>query len=294
MAHKIHEHPLAYVIGLEGIALLQGFIGEHDREFIEARLAEVRDLLADERLTRPVDVTTVDTVDGYRTWSATYDDPANAAFAIDLPIVRRIVDRLPVGTALDAACGTGRYAEFLAERGHRVIGVDSSPEMLDLARKRLPGSEFRHGELHDLPVEDVDLIVCGLALTHNPDLRPIFAEFARALRPGGHLVVADIHPDGILRGSIPTVRGPGNEPHRLVTYRHSMGDYLRAALAAGLTLRGCEEPKADSAPGPKADQIGPWDVWPWSLAALVPEAAHAATGPQLVVWHFQRDTLRTM
>nr|WP_042186266.1 class I SAM-dependent methyltransferase [Kibdelosporangium sp. MJ126-NF4] len=290
----IHEHPLAYVLGLEGVALLQSFIGEHDREFVEARLAEIRELLADERLARPVDVTPVATVDGYRTWSATYDDPANAAFAIDVPILERILDDLPVGTALDAACGTGRYAEILAERGHRVIGVDSSPDMLDLARKRLPDSEFRVGELHDLPIGDVDLIVCGLALTHTPDLGPIFAEFARVLRPGGHLVVADIHPDGVLRGSIPTVRGPNNEPCRLVTYRHSMGDYLRAALAAGLVLRGCEEPRSEAGPGPKGEEVGPWDVWPWSLAALVPEAAHAAAGPQLVVWHFQRDTLRTM
>ncbi|ALG12618.1 class I SAM-dependent methyltransferase [Kibdelosporangium phytohabitans] len=291
----VHEHPLAYVIGLQGIALLQGFIGEHDREFIEARLAEVRELLADERLARPVDVTRVSTVDGYRTWSATYDDPANAAFAIDVPVVKRIVDELPAGTALDAACGTGRYAELLVERGHRVIGVDSSPEMLELARKRLPGSEFREGTLHHLPVDEVDLVVCGLALTHNPDLTPIFAEFARVLRPGGHLVIADIHPDGVLRGSIPTVRGPNGEPHRLVTYRHSMGDYVRAALAAGLTVRHCEEPQPEAPPpGSKATDVGPWDVWPWSLAALVPEAAHAAVEGQLVVWHFQRDSLRTM
>ncbi|WP_173123912.1 class I SAM-dependent methyltransferase [Kibdelosporangium persicum] len=291
----IYEHPLAYVLGLEGVALLQGFIGEHDREFVDARLAEIRELLADERLTQPVEVTQVSTVDGYRTWSARYDEPDNAAFAVDIPIVTGILDDLPVGVALDAACGTGRYAELLAERGHRVIGVDSSPDMLALARKRLPGSDFRQGDLHSLPVgEEVDVITCGLALTHNRDLGPIFAEFARVLKPGGHLVIADIHPDGVLRGSIPTVRGPNNEPARLVTYRHSIGDYLRAALQAGLVLRRCDEPRATGGPQPKGTEIGPWDVWPWSLAALVPEAAHAAAGPQLVVWHFQADTLRTM
>ncbi|MCE7001412.1 class I SAM-dependent methyltransferase [Kibdelosporangium philippinense] len=289
----IYEHPLAYVIGLQGIALLQGFIGEHDRDFVEARLAEVRELLDNDQLSKAVEVTPVSTVDGYRTWSATYDDPANAAFAIDVPIIAKIVEDLPAGVALDAACGTGRYAEILSGLGHRVIGVDSSPEMLDLARKRLPDSEFLEGTLHHLPVDEVDLIVCGLALTHNPDLGPIFAEFARVLKPGGHLVIADIHPDGVLRGSIPTVRGPRGEPHRLVTYRHSMGDYLRASLQAGFTLLGCEEPQRATMLD-KAEEPGPWDVWPWSLAALVPEAAYAATGPQMVIWHFQAVTLHTM
>ncbi|SMD09175.1 class I SAM-dependent methyltransferase [Kibdelosporangium aridum] len=289
----IHEHPLAYVLGLQGIALLQGFIGEHDRDFIEARLAEIRELLDNEQLTQAVEVTPVSTVDGYRTWSATYDSPSNPVFEMDVPILKEILADVPAGMALDAACGTGRYAELLAGQGHRVIGVDSSPDMLERARKRLPDSEFREGTLHHLPVDEVDLILCGLALTHNPDLGPIFAEFARVLRPGGHLVVVDMHPDAILRGSIPTVRGPKGEPCRVVTYRHSMGDYLRASLSNGLTVRRCEELRSASMLE-KTDSPGPWDVWPWSLAALAPEAAYAATGPQMVIWHFQADILHTM
>jgi hypothetical protein len=41
----IHQHPLAYLLGLEGIALLRAFAGEHGRVFTEARFAEVRRLL---------------------------------------------------------------------------------------------------------------------------------------------------------------------------------------------------------------------------------------------------------
>jgi len=37
----IYQHPLAYLLGLEGVALLHAFAGEYDREFTEARLAEV-------------------------------------------------------------------------------------------------------------------------------------------------------------------------------------------------------------------------------------------------------------
>jgi SAM-dependent methyltransferase len=288
----IYEHPLAYLLGVEGIALLRGFTGEFDKDFVEARLAEVRRLLADESLAEAaVEVDRVRTVDGYGVWAATYDQPGNAAFDIDTPLVKEIVDALPVGVALDAACGTGRYAEFLAALGHRVIGVDSSPDMLARARERVPHGDFRQGDLHRLPVgeSEVDIVTCGLALTHLPDLSPVMAEFARVLRPGGHLVIADMHPETVLRGSIPTLRDPDGRPGRLVSHRHLLGDYLRAALPAGFRLLRCEEPLAPAQSGEPATDPGPWDVWPWSLAALVPEAARAANAgvPAMVIWHFQ-------
>ncbi|HEX2134133.1 MAG TPA: class I SAM-dependent methyltransferase [Actinophytocola sp.] len=288
----IHEHPLAYVLGLEGLALLRSFTGEHDRAFVDARLAEIRRLLVDETFVdAAVDVRRLDTVDGYRLWARAYDDPDNAAF-LDEALLTELVDPLPAGVALDAACGTGRVTRLLTDRGHRVIGVDSSPDMLDRARLRLPGAEFRPGDLHRLPVADgeVDLVVCTLALTHLPDLAPVFAEFARVLRPGGHLVLSDVHPEGILRGSVPCVRTPAGEPARLPAHRHLVGDYLRAALAVGLAVRRCEEPTLDRPTGPAAETVGPWELWPWCLSDLVPEAARAANAgaPAFLIWHFQR------
>ncbi|MGW4212071.1 class I SAM-dependent methyltransferase [Lentzea sp. NPDC004789] len=289
----IYEDPRAYLLGLEGIALLRAFTGEHDRDFVEARIAEIRAVLADETLANAaVEVDRVETIAGYRLWSATYDRP-NSAFDLDEPVVGEIVDSLPAGVALDAACGTGRYAEFLAGRGHRVIGVDSSPEMLARARARVPEAEFVLGDLHRLPVDDaeVDLVVCALALTHVPALGPVMAEFARVLRPGGHLVIADMHPERVALGSVPAVRDADGRPGRLSAHRHLIGDYLRAALPVGLQVRRCEEPLLPVGERPAAAAaVGPWELWPWSLAAMVPEAARAAGAgaPALVIWHFSR------
>jgi SAM-dependent methyltransferase len=292
----IYEHPLAYLLGLEGIALMRGFTGEYDREFVDARIAEVRSLLDDESLAgAAVDVARVDTVDGYRIWAPTYDGP-NSAFDVDAPVVGAILDTLPAGAALDAACGTGRWAAALAGRGHRVVGVDSSPDMLERARERVPHGEFRSGELQRLPVGDgeVDLVVCALALAHVPALDPVLAEFARVLRPAGHLVISDMHPETVARGSVPPVRDADGRPGRLVSHRHLVGDYLRAALPVGLQLRACEEPRVPAAEqpadGPRPQPgIGPWELWPWALAGLVPDAARAANAgmPGVIVWHFQ-------
>lgn len=293
-----YESPLGYLLGLEGWALLRAFGGEHGGEFVEARIAEIRRLLDDETLAEAdVSVDRLDTVDGYRVWSQSYDVGRNGLFDIDEPVMHEILDALAPGVALDAACGTGRYAEYLAGRGHQVVGVDGSPDMLARARARVPSAEFRAGDLHRLPVSDdeVDAIVCALALTHVRDLAPVFAEFARVLRPGGHLVVADVHPELVLYGSIPTVVGPDGQRGRLSAYRHRTGDYLRAALPQGLQVRRCEEPGAgvaDATPVPEAPaeiELGAWEVWPWSLAANIPEAARAATAgnPSVIIWHFQ-------
>jgi SAM-dependent methyltransferase len=146
----IYQHPLAYLLGLEGLALLRGRAGDFDRDFVLARLAEVRRLLDEPALANHpgVDVARRDSQTGYRAWAPTYDDPDTGLFAVDAPAVDAILDTLPVGDALDAACGTGRFSVRLATRGHRVVGVDSSPEMLELAREEVPGSEFHLGELH--------------------------------------------------------------------------------------------------------------------------------------------------
>lgn len=292
LGRVIYEHPLAYLLALEGAALLRGFTGEFDRDFVEARIAEVRRLLADSALAdAAVEVERVDSVTGYRVWASTYDQP-NSSFEIDTPVIKDIVDALPVGVALDAACGTGRYASVLADRGYQVIGVDSSPEMLARARTRVPQGEFLFGDLSQLPVADtsVDLVTCALALTHVSSLQPAIAEFARVLRPGGHVVIADMHPERVAWGAVPPVRGEDGQPGRLSGCRHQVGDYLRAALAVGLELRRCEEPPLPTVErSDPTDTTGPWELWPWSLAAMVPEATRAvsAGSPAMLIWHFQ-------
>jgi SAM-dependent methyltransferase len=290
----IYQDPLAYLLGLEGIALLDAWAGDHDRAFTDARLAEIRRLLEDEKLRdRGVFAERVGTVLAYQQLSAGYDAEDNGLFAMDEPVVAEYLSGREPGVALDAACGTGRYAEFLAKRGYQVIGVDSSPDMLARARQRVPEGEFRLGDLDRLPLPDdsADLVVCALALEHVPHLEPVLAEFARVLRPGGDLVISDVHHELITRGSVMSARGPAGEPCIAATYRHQLGDYLRPALSLGLQVRRCEEPRAVPSAGPlpePAAGIGDWPDWPWSLMDYLPSAARAAGGrPNLVIWHFQ-------
>jgi hypothetical protein len=110
--------------------------------------------------------------------------------------------------------------------------------MLAAARTNVPSGDFRQGDLTQLPVpgQHVDLVVCSLALAHVRDLAPVFAEFARVLRPGGHLVISDSRMDYPLVVALPA-GGHGYLPH----HKHATSEYLTAALPAGLQVRHCEE-----------------------------------------------------
>lgn len=287
--------PLAYLLGIEGAALLRGIReGSADRDFVEARIAEIRALLDAPELARAGGVTAVpggvSTAEVYRDWAASYDQPGNGMIELEEPIVRRILDGLPVGDALDAACGTGRHTAYLAGLGHRVVGVDASAEMLAYARERLPEAEFHQAELTRIPLPDdaVDTVVCALALSHVADLGAVLAEFARVLRPGGHLVVSDSHQLlSYLRPTSPRPPGPDGRPTILTEYHRPLSAYLAAALPLGFQVRHCAEP---TRPPSIVDGLAtkPTDL-SWDLLTWCPEAAEAAHrgSPVVVIWHFQ-------
>ena len=299
----IYQHPLAYLLGLEGIALLRAFSVAYDRDFTVARLREIRTLLdSAEELGEGAEAGPITTREGYDRWAPFYDEPGNQLLDIEQPIVLEILDSLSVGVALDAACGTGRHTAYLATLGHKVIGVDTSPEMLARAREKVPEGEFYEADLHDVPVADdsFDLVVCAIALSHVADLAPALAEFVRVLRPNGHLVISDSQ--GLIGDiGLPLVKvAPDGEFGYMPTYARLASDYLAAALPLGLQVRRCEEPRR---PSPLVgddgtdlyDGVRPPDHVPgnppdiWSLHALATAATNAAWRgkPAAIIWHFQ-------
>lgn len=292
--------PLAYLLGLEGAALLRGLHdGFGDQAFVEARIAEIRALLEDPAL---LAAGGIDAVPGaisvdevYREWAPRYDGP-NSMIDLEEPIVRGLLDALPVGTVLDAACGTARHASYLASLGHSVIGVDASAEMLAIAATKLPDVPFHQADLHDLPVPDasVDAVVCALALAYLPDLRPVLAEFARVLRPGGHLVISDAHHLlSYVRPTLPRTAGTDGRPSILTEYHRPLSAYLDAALPLGFQVRHCSEPlgrrpNTTSATAAKFIPSAEPPTVSWELMDWIPDtAAIALDVPSIVVWEFQ-------
>ena len=70
----VYQHPLAFLLGLEGIALMRAFNGDYDEEFTRARIAEIRALLDSAgQFGEGVETPPVTTAEGYAAWSGAYD-----------------------------------------------------------------------------------------------------------------------------------------------------------------------------------------------------------------------------
>jgi ubiquinone/menaquinone biosynthesis C-methylase UbiE len=270
-----------FLLGVEGLALCR-YLFTADDAAAQQRVEEIRRIVADERLAVADAVPLVEVAEGYARWSTRYDDPMNPLISVEQPVVWGLLERIAPRRALDAACGTGRHTRRLVELGHEVTGIDATIEMLSLARDKLPGADLREGDLLDLPLEDrrFDLAVCALALEHVDDLERALSELARVVRPGGRVIVSDMHPVLRALGGAAFFRDAAGERAVIRGRCHTHSDYLNAFAQAGLVVNRCLEAGFGQA---EVEMQQP-------AATIVPEATRAAfLGlPAVLVWDLER------
>src|SRR5215475_13456752 len=162
--------PSHFVLGAHGLALLRHWVqGAERSDERVGRLVEFARELSANPLNAPIELTEMDAADGYAAWSETYDDPNNALIDSEQEAMRSMLESLPPGRALDAACGTGRYTRYLLERGFDTVGIDGSSAMLAHARRKVVATRLARANFLHLPFRDhtFDLVVCGLAIDHS-------------------------------------------------------------------------------------------------------------------------------
>lgn len=120
-----------------------------------------------------------------------YADERGRPFA---DLLARVAASAPAVVA-DVGCGPGNLTATLRERwpGATVVGVDSSAEMVEAARRDFAGDErltFEQSDLRDWPLPaDVDVVVCNATLQWVPEHDQVLAAWAEALRPGAWVAV---------------------------------------------------------------------------------------------------------
>jgi demethylmenaquinone methyltransferase/2-methoxy-6-polyprenyl-1,4-benzoquinol methylase len=122
------------------------------------------------------------------------------SFGLDQRWKRRLLDMAPVtpgARVLDLACGTGDLALLALHRGARVVGLDITAGMLDLARRKTDGADVAWivGDMCALPVAGgtIDVITTGYGLRNVPDLARAIDEIHRALGERGVLCSLDFN-----------------------------------------------------------------------------------------------------
>lgn len=140
---------------------------------------------------------------------------------------------------LDAGCGTGHTALAFAAQAAEVVAVDLTEAMLAQGRKLasqrgLANITFKRGDVERLPYTDAsfDIVTSRYSAHHYPHPQQALAEFARVLRPGGLLLLADVVSPELpahdtFLNTIELLRDPSH------VRDHTVEQWLRMAAAAG-------------------------------------------------------------
>jgi SAM-dependent methyltransferase len=126
-------------------------------------------------------------------WGARPDDWA-AVEDQQTPTYEEAIRRVGIRAGqrvLDIACGTGVFLRLAADRGARAFGLDASPELLALARRRAPQADLREGDMQFLPYDDdtFDLVTGFSAFFFAAEMVAALREARRVARPGSPVVI---------------------------------------------------------------------------------------------------------
>lgn len=177
----------------------------------------------------------IETDDGYNLWSQIYDTEKNPLITVEESYFQNLLNKIPCSNVLDAGTGTGRHAINLSRKCSNVTAIDSSEEMLKVAKSKAAKENLNiHFKTCDLekklPFDDgmFDLITCSLALTHVKNLQGVISEYYRILSRDGFLLISDFHPDSVKYGwrtqfviNDVTYQLP-NSPHRREDYVNNL------------------------------------------------------------------------
>lgn len=186
----------------------------------------------------------------YALWAQNYPPEIhNPLMSAEQAAMIQLLPELAGKTVLDLACGTGRYARIANEHGAaQVIGVDNSLDMLRLNHH----ASLAQSTTEALPLraDSADVILCGLALGHLPQVDSSLVEIARILRAGGIALISDFHPFQFLSGAKRTFKTSDGAAYAVEHYPHLYSDYHKAARAASLTIDAVLEPQLTGKTGP--------------------------------------------
>jgi len=196
--------------------------------------------------------------------------PHNALY--ERPAMLSLLPEVRGRRVLDAGCGPGLYAEWLAQQGASVVAVDGAPRMVELAQERTRGLavEVRLANLEEplagLADASFDLVLAPLVLDYIRDWRKVFREFRRLLAEGGRLVFSTVHPafDWIAlhrqRESYFATElvsayftGFGEPSHFIEYYRRPMEEIFNSLIESGFRVERVLEPR----PAPEMELADP-------------------------------------
>lgn len=184
---------------------------------------------------------TLSSISAYALWAQSYPAEAhNVLMQIEQENMLALMPLLAEKIVLDLACGTGRYGKIAeSQNAQQVIGIDNSFAMLE--KRAISQGILATSEEIPLSDESIDVVLCGLALGHLPELRSSLSEISRVLQPKGIALISDFHPYQFLSGARRTFQS-NNKSYAVEHYVHHISDYFAMGQAVNLQITGVREP----------------------------------------------------
>src|SRR5271168_388074 len=179
-------------------------------------------------------------------WAQVYDIQANPLLMLEERRVMPLLPPLSDEDVLDVGCGTGRWLTKLESLNpSSLTGTDSSANMLERARAKVhPTTKLEHRECSTLPGEDASksFVLASFVLSYLSDLHGFASECARILRPGGWVLISDMHPvTAAKRGWTRSFRVEG-EKFAIAVHSRSLEEIVSAFQFYGFELSVLLEP----------------------------------------------------
>jgi len=187
----------------------------------------------------------MDTREAYNKWSQQYDTNVNRTRDLEAAALRTVLAGISFNSCLEIGCGTGKNTEWFVTKAQRITAIDLSEAMLAKAKEKLGmvGVEFLQADITldwGFAREPYELVSFSLVLEHIEDLDPIFRATAKALVPGGHVYIGELHPFKQYSGS--KARFDTEEGQQIVTcFNHHISDFLEPAKRYGLEIESLHE-----------------------------------------------------
>ena len=218
-------------------------------------------------------------------WDDKIGDGNDAQDYLIEPTQQRLLDIARGERLLDIACGAGRFARRMADRGAKITALDHSANFIDRARSRSVGYEDRidfhvmnaadEASLQTLTGAPFDAAVCTMGIMDMAVITPLARSLPKILRPGGRFVFSIMHPAFNSNGSRNSMEreftangvkerfgvwmpeylksrsyagiGIAGQPRSHLYFHRPIGQLLRVFFDQGFTLSAFEEPRFPAA-----------------------------------------------
>jgi cytosine/adenosine deaminase-related metal-dependent hydrolase/SAM-dependent methyltransferase len=192
----------------------------------------------------------VSSSDVFDIWAQVYDEQPNPLLALEQRFLSRLLPDVGGLDVLDAGCGTGRWLQLLAShRPASLVGVDTSPEMLQRASAKLRAKSTLHlGSCAALPVQNAtaDLILASFVLSYLEGVDTFARELHRVARPGANIFLTDMHPDTATSCNWKRSFKANDMEEDIQVRTHSLEQITSAFQSYGFELLTLIEPSFDS------------------------------------------------